>query len=436
MPSEPRIAIDAVFFQLANSGIARVWHSLFKEWAESGFSKHLLIVDRGATAPQVAGLNYYQTPLFDFDNPALESMRIQEICDREEIDLFISTYHTIPLTTPSIVLVHDMLPEIFNTDLSVMSLQEKHWSIIHALHYICISKNTISDLRKFFPNITAERITLAPNGISREFSIQPSDRVRDFKQKHRIDRDFFLIVGNRYANGGFKNAVHFFRTFAKLPDRHEFSIVCVGGKPILEPELVELAGSNKVHVLSLNDTELMAAYSGAIALIYPSLYEGFGLPILEAMACSCPVITCANSSIPEVAGDAALYISGTDEDELMAALIKVRDPAIRSQLITAGLARTQQFSWQQMAERISQLSLSIYQQIAAGEIIPEHRMWVELRMLQVGEYREGFYQLVRELNDARQQISFMENSKFWKLRQQWFKLKQLLGLVDRIDSGG
>lgn len=430
MTIEPRIAIDAVFFQLANSGIARVWHSLFKEWAKSGFSKHLLIIDRGDTAPKVAGLAYCQTPLFNFENPALESVRIQEICDREEINLFISTYHTIPLTTPSIVLVHDMLPEIFNTDLSVMSLQEKHWSILHALHCICISTNTIGDLRKFFPNITAERITLAPNGISREFLPQSSERVRDFQQKYGIDRDFFLLVGNRYANGGFKNAVHFFRTFAKLPDRHKFRIICVGGKPILEPELVELAGETRVYMLSLNDAELMAAYSGAISLIYPSLYEGFGLPILEAMACSCPVITCANSSIPEVAGDAAIYISGTDEDELMAALVKVRDPAIRSQLITAGLARVQQFSWQQMAERISQLSISIYQQIAAGEIIPEHRMWLELRMLQVGEYREGFYQLVRELNEARQQISLMENSKFWKLRQQWFKFKQMLGLVD------
>jgi glycosyltransferase involved in cell wall biosynthesis len=430
---KPRIAIDAVFFQLANSGIARVWHSLFKEWSESGFCKYLLIIDRAGTAPKIQGLAYHQTPAFDFNNPALESIGIQEICDREEIDLFISTYHTIPLTTPSLVLVHDMLPEIFNTDLSVMSLQEKHWSILHALHCICISTNTISDLRKFFPNIPTDRITLIPNGISREFLPQDNDRVRDFNYKYQIDRDFFLLVGNRYANGGFKNVVHFFRAFAELVDRDKFSIVCVGGKPHLEPELVKLVGETKVYVLSLSDSELMAAYTGAIALVYPSLYEGFGLPILEAMACACPVITCANSSIPEVAGDAALYISGTDEDELKAALVRVREPAVRSQLIAAGLARSQQFSWQQMAERISQLSISIYQQIVAGEIVPENRLWIELRMSQVGEYREGFYQLMRELNDARQQIKFMKNSKFWKLRQQWFKLKKMIGLVDRLD---
>jgi glycosyltransferase involved in cell wall biosynthesis len=432
---KPRIAIDAVFFQLANSGIARVWHSLFKEWADSEFGKKLLIIDRAGTAPKIQGLAYHQTPAFDFDNPALESLGIQAICDREKIDLFISTYHTIPLTTPSIVLVHDMLPEIFNTDLSVMSLAEKHWSILHALHYICISKNTINDLRKFFPNIPNERITLVPNGISSEFSPQPSDRVRDFTHKYRIDRDFFLLVGNRYANGGFKNAVHFFRAFAKLPDREKFSIVCVGGKPNLEPELVKLAGANKVYVLSLTDAELIAAYNGAIALIYPSLYEGFGLPVLEAMACGCPVITCANSSIPEVAADAVIYISGTDEEELTAALDKVRAPTVRSQLIAAGIARARQFSWQRMAEQISQLALAIDCQITANELIPENRMWVELRMSQVGDYREGFYHLMRELNDARQQIKFMQDSKFWKLRQHWFQLKKLLRLVDRLDPG-
>jgi glycosyltransferase involved in cell wall biosynthesis len=430
MLAKPRIAIDGIFFQIANSGIARVWHSLFKEWAESEFSKHLAILDRAGTAPKVNGLTYHQTPSFDFNNPALESIRIQEICDLEEIDLFISTYHTIPLTTPSIVLVHDMLPEIFNTDLSVMSIQEKHWSILQASHYICVSNNTSTDLQNFFPKIAKNQITVTLNAISPEFCPQPTDQVRAFKQKYRIDKSFFLVVGNRYASGGFKNVLHFFRAFAKLPDRDQFSIVCTGGNPILEPELIELAGRTEVHMLLLIDPELIAAYSGAIALVYPSLYEGFGLPILEAMACGCPVITCANSSIPEIAGDAALYISGIDEDELTAALVKVRDPVVRSQLITAGLTRSQQFSWQQMAERISQLSLSIYQQIALGEIVPENLMWVELRMLQVREYREGFYHLVRELNDARQQISFMQNSKFWKLRQQWFKLKKILASVE------
>jgi glycosyltransferase involved in cell wall biosynthesis len=431
MLAKPRIAIDGVYFQIANSGIARVWHSLLSEWIESGFAKHLVIIDRAGTAPQLNGLIYHQTPLFDFENPALESIGIQEICDREEIDLFISTYHTIPLTTPSIVLVHDMLPEIFNTDLSVMSLQEKSWSILHAAHYICVSHNTSCDLRKFFPRITADDITLAPNGVNPEFCPPDRERVIDFKKKYQIDKSFFLLVGNRYASGSYKNAIHFFRAFTKLPDRHKYSIVCVGGNRSLEPELVELAGLTTVHMLSLVDPELIAAYAGATALIYPSLYEGFGLPILEAMACGCPVITCPNSSIPEVAGNAALYISGTDADELTTALAKVLEPEVRSQLISAGLVQAQKFSWQRMAGQISTLLLLTHQRIEAGELITIDPLWVELRKLQVGEYREGLYRLARELDDARQQITYMQNSKFWQLRQQWFRLKKMLKLVDR-----
>jgi glycosyltransferase involved in cell wall biosynthesis len=431
MLAKPRIAIDGVYFQIANSGIARVWHSLLREWIESGFAKHLLIIDRAGTAPKLTGLVYHQTSLFDFENPALESIEIQEICDREEIDLFISTYHTIPLTTPSIVLVHDMLPEIFKTDLSVMSLQEKSWSILHATHYICVSHHTSCDLRKFFPRIVAADITLAPNGVNPEFCPPDRERIRDFEKKYQIDKSFFLLVGNRYASGGYKNAIHFFRAFTKLPDRHKFSIVCVGGDRSLEPELVKLAGLTTVHMLSLVDTELIAAYAGATALIYPSLYEGFGLPILEAMACGCPVITCPNSSIPEVAGDAAIYISGTDEDELTTALAKVLDPEVRSQLISAGLVQAQKFSWQQMAGQISTLLRLTHQRIDSGELITIDPFWVELRKLQVGEYRDGLYRLARELDDARQQITYMQNSKFWQLRQQWFRLKKMLKLVDR-----
>ena len=292
MSIKPRIAIDGVYFQIANSGIARVWHSLLIEWVKSGFSNHLLIIDRAGTAPKIPGLLYCQTPEFDFSNPATESCQIQEICDRERIDLFISTYHTIPLSTPSIVLVHDMLPEIFNTDLAFMPLQEKYWSILQAVHYISVSINTANDLKKIFPSILDHQITITLNGINSDFHQQNSCQIQAFNNKYKIEQPFFLLVGNRYANGGYKNIIHFFRAFAQLPDRNKFAIVCVGGSPQLEPELGKLAGRTKVHVLSLVDTELMAAYSGATAFIYPSLYEGFGLPILEARYTSC---VCNNS---------------------------------------------------------------------------------------------------------------------------------------------
>ena len=95
------------------------------------------------------------------------------------------------------------------------------------------------------------------------------------------------------------------------------------------------------------------AYGGAIALVYPSKYEGFGLPVLEAISCGCPVITCPNASIPEVAGDAALYINDNNVDELAEALCEVQKPKVFQALITAGLSQAQKFSWSKMANIMS-----------------------------------------------------------------------------------
>ena len=97
--------------------------------------------------------------------------------------------------------------------------------------------------------------------------------------------------------------------------------------------------------LDLSDTELIKAYSGAAALIYPSLYEGFGMPVVEAMACGCPVVTTHHGSLREVAGDAALIISGYDESEMLAALHDVRRPETRSLYIARGIAKAKEYDW-------------------------------------------------------------------------------------------
>ena len=106
-------------------------------------------------------------------------------------------------------------------------------------------------------------------------------------------------------------------------------------------------------MLQLNDEELGTAYSGAIALVYPSKLEGFGLPILEAMACGCPVITCPNASIPEVAAKAALYVNNQDVEGLANALCEVQKPSIRQALIATGLEQAKRFSWSKMAKIVS-----------------------------------------------------------------------------------
>jgi hypothetical protein len=180
-----------------------------------------------------------------------------------------------------------------------------------------------------------------------------------------------------------------------LPKNNNLAVVCVGGDLELEPELSKLATNITTYVLKLDDQDLKTAYSGAIALVYPSLYEGFGLPIIEAMACGCPVITCFNSAIPEVGGDAVLYIDGTSIDEMIQAIKKIQIPEIRQQLIDKGLEKYQQFSWQQNSEKISQIILKTITEVQEN---PSGKVWVELRKLQEERQNQSLQQLITSIS--------------------------------------
>lgn len=348
LKQQPLIVIDGVFFQLMSTGIGRVWSVLLAEWAKSNFAPYILVLDRAGTAPKVAGIRYRTIPAYNYGNTSLDRAMLQAVCDQEQASLFISTYYTTPISTPSVFMAYDMIPEQIGWNLDHFMWREKHYAIQQASRYITISKNTAQDLARLFPQIAPESITVAPCGVQSSFVPANNSEVNNFRQKYQITQPYFLLVGTR---NGYKNAILFAQAFAQLPNPLSFSIVCTGGAAQLEPELIAcLPAGTRVHLLKLEDAELRVAYSGAIALVYPSKYEGFGLPILEAMACGCPVITCPNGSIPEVAGTAALYVSDTDVPGLTAAMQNIQQPALRDGLIKMGLEQAQKFSWGQMAK--------------------------------------------------------------------------------------
>ncbi|URD52691.1 FkbM family methyltransferase [Chroococcidiopsis sp. CCNUC1] len=347
----PTIIVDGVFFQLYKTGIARVWRSLLEEWVKSGFARHIIVLDRARTAPAMAGIKYHPMPAYDYGNTDADRAMLQQVCDEENADLFISSYYTTPLLTPSVFLAHDMIPELMGANLNHPMWQEKHYGIQHATAYITVSEQTARDLVKFFPDISLESVTVAQNGVDRQiFSPANSDAIARFKMKYGISKPYFLIVG---AGAGYKNSIVFFQAFAQLHSKQGFDIVCTGSGYVSDVDFRTYTSGSTVHMLQLSDEELSVAYSAAVALIYPSKYEGFGLPVLEAIACGCPVITCANGAIPEVAGQAALYVNDEDVDGLANALCEVQKPIVRNSLSFAGLQQVQKFSWSKMAETIS-----------------------------------------------------------------------------------
>jgi glycosyltransferase involved in cell wall biosynthesis len=350
------IVVDGVFFQdFSTTGIARVWQSLLHQWLESGFADRVVFLERDGCGPRLPGLRTRSLPRWTADRSAEDALHLQRICDAERASLFVSSYYTAPIGTPSLMLVYDMIPERLGLDMSDPVWDEKRRTIEHASSYACISENTRRDLLELEPVTAGRPADVVLLGVEPAFSPATEDEVAAFRREYNITRPYILTVGERRGVDGYKNGELVFRAFDGWHAADECEIVCVGGHEEIEPELRRAAPRASVRRLDLTDAELRLAYAAAIALAYPSRYEGFGLPIAEAMASGCPVIATAVASVPEVAGDAAIYVDPDDPRELAAAFDAVREPTRRAAMIAAGLDRAAAFEWQRAAAAFASL---------------------------------------------------------------------------------
>jgi glycosyltransferase involved in cell wall biosynthesis len=346
----PRVVVDGVFFQDYGTGIARVWRMLFHEWSKSGFARNVLLLDREGTAPKIPGLRVRTVPRHSYDRLDQDRAMLQAVCEDERATVFTSTYYTTPLTLPVVMMVHDMNPEVLEEDLTEPAWLEKAHCIGRASHFVAISRSTARDLRRFYPALPPACITVAHNGVDPLFRPADAAEVDDFRRRHGIGWPYFLLVGSR---PGYKNARSFFRAFARLPNRSRYGVLCVGSMAELSPEQRAACGGSPIKGLLLSDADLRLAYCGALALVFPSVHEGFGLPVIEALACGCPVITTSHASLPEVADSAAIYVNPFDHGGLAAAMVEIQKPERRAALVPKGLERAKSFSWTSMAHSVA-----------------------------------------------------------------------------------
>lgn len=241
-------------------------------------------------------------------------------------------------------LIHERYPDLFVN--SAGTIRPKKAAVNRADHVICISESTQRDVVAYC-GVPEERTSVVYLGVDVDFvrAVAPA------RQYH--PRPFLLYVG---ARGGYKNFERLVRAFSHSQRlRKEFDLLCFGGGPLatLEHELVLDSGLRPDQVMQIGgeDEILATLYQQAAAFIYPSLYEGFGIPPLEAMALGCPVICSNTGSLPEVVGEAAETFDPLDEEAMLVAIENVLGSTSRRKaLIEAGRARHLLFTWEKCAQ--------------------------------------------------------------------------------------
>lgn len=245
--------------------------------------------------------------------------------------------------------IHDMIHEKFPTSFSfeTNTTDRKLKACNRVDHIIAVSHNTKADLIDLF-GIPESKITVIHHGIDVNFFMQSVQNPRT------LSSPFLLFVGSR---GGYKNFGTFLQSCArsKLIKKHH-KIVCFGGGSFNREEklLIEKLGFEAGAVIQISGTDaiLRSLYTEAECFVYPSLYEGFGLPILEAMAAGCPVATSNTSSIPEVANDAVVYFDPRSVESIRSSIESLLDShSLRAKIIQKGFANVKSYTWHQCARK-------------------------------------------------------------------------------------
>lgn len=256
---------------------------------------------------------------------------------------------------PAVITIHDMIPELFPDGFPDCGwTKRKRRAIGLASWILCDSRNTEVDLLRLYPQVAGRtsvvHLAAGASGVS---AVAPVSRTR----KPDTGRPFLLYVGQR---GGYKNYAGLLEAYSRSQQlRQDLDLICVGGGSFSATEvstLEKLGLTDRVRHITVSDEALTELYATAAIFVYPSLYEGFGLPPLEAMQAGCPVIALRAGSVPEICGNAARYADSPEPDALGAAIEALWDaPTEREWLIEAGRVRSRDFSWEKCARETAEV---------------------------------------------------------------------------------
>lgn len=276
---------------------------------------------------------------------------------RDRVDLIHVTYAAPPLFSgPTVVTVHDVsyriYPEFFSPRVRATLEALVGRSVRRAARVIAISENTRRDLVRLY-GLPPDRVVVTHLAAARRFEPQAADRLAQVRSRLGLPDQYVLAVGNLQPR---KNLGRLVDAFAGLAAEHpDLCLVLVGksawrGSDVASRVSERGIAGRVVMTGYVEPDDLPAVYAGSQVFCYPSLYEGFGLPAVEAMACGAPTLTSDTSCMPEVVGDAAVTVDPTSVDAIAGGLRRLLDdPDLRARLAARGMARARTFSWDRTA---------------------------------------------------------------------------------------
>ena len=350
-----KIILDNIVFSLQKSGgISVVWYELLSRLFRDHFFISCIHYDNQNIFS--TKLSYIEDKMINkgiLRNPFVRYLNLRLPNEKEQFIFHSSYYRTSsnPLAI-NITTVHDFTYEYYNHGLSkwVHSLQKRR-AIKRADYVICISEATKKDLLHFIPEFDEKKIKVIYNGVSDDYYKISALSLKKYELPSPI-RSYALFVG---ARDGYKN----FSLAVKAIASSQLNLVIVGAplsneeKSFLKEHFEDMT---RVFCTGrIDNVQLNVFYNCAYVLLYPSKYEGFGIPVLEAQKAGCPVIAYNASSIPEIIGDDSLLIHELSVDEIHRCLKILEDDTMRLQIINKGIINAQRFSWERMYDQVVEL---------------------------------------------------------------------------------
>ena len=363
-----RIAIDAR--KLHDYGVGTYVRNLLRHLARLDVDSEYLILcgqDDGSLATEL-GPNFRMLPTGARAESAGDQFIVPRLLKHAGANVYHTPYAVLPVMTvcPSVVTIHDCVnltfPQYAPSRVAHVAARLRMWSAAHrSSRILTVSESSKRDILRFF-RVPESKVSIIANAIDQRYgSPPPPDEVQRVRERFQLYGEFLLYAGNIRPHKNLDRLIEAFHRLRESPRFEHLRLLIIGDEISKYPTLRRAVHRYKLHKHVrffgfVPESTLAVLYRLATAFVFPSLYEGFGLPPLEAMASGTPVVTSNVSALPEVVGDAAILIDPYDAGAIAQGLRQaLTDEDLRATLVARGLERAKAFSWETSVRRVREI---------------------------------------------------------------------------------